>query len=315
MGKYVNPFTDTGFKILFGQEPSKPLLIDFLNNLLEGKERITDVTFLDKEKPRVYKKDRGVIYDILCETDKKEKIIVEMQNRSQEHFIERSVYYVSQAIARQGVKGDWDFNFHAVYFVAFMNFTLDGLNVFRTDAQLCKTNTKERELLSDKMKFIYLQLPLFTKTEDECKTNFDRWIFIFKNMATLEYIPWAAKDSIFSQLGKFAQIANLSEHQRRKYDKDLKIYRDNINVLDHAIKSGIEQGVKIGIEKGRAEGEKIGIEKGEKIGIEKGEKIGIEKGRADAMLDIARSLKAAGKLSFEEIAEITKLPLEEIEKL
>ena len=184
-----------------------------------------------------------------------------------------------------------------------MNFTLDGLNVFRTDAQLCKTNTKEREVLSDKMKFIYLQLPLFTKTEDECKTNFDRWIFIFKNMSTLEYIPWAAKDTIFSQLGKFAQIANLSEHQRRKYDKDLKIYRDNINVLNHAIKSGIEQG------------EKIGFLKGEKIGIEKGEKIGIEKGRADAMLDIARSLKAAGKLSFEEIAEITKLPLEEIEKL
>ncbi|MBQ9214491.1 MAG: PD-(D/E)XK nuclease family transposase, partial [Bacteroidales bacterium] len=42
MGKYVDPFTDTGFKILFGQEMSKPLLIDFLNNLLDGKEKITD---------------------------------------------------------------------------------------------------------------------------------------------------------------------------------------------------------------------------------------------------------------------------------
>ena len=168
-----------------------------------------------------------------------------------------------------------------------MNFTLDGLNVFRTDAQLCKTNTKEREVLSDKMKFIYLQLPLFTKTEDECKTNFERWIFIFKNMSTLEYIPWAAKDTIFSQLGKFAQIANLSEHQRRKYDKDLKIYRDNINVLNHAIKSGIEQG----------------------------RKEGIAEGRADAMREIARSLKAAGKLTIEEIAEMTKLPIEEIEQL
>ena len=295
MGKYVNPFTDTGFKILFGQEPSKPLLIDFLNNLLEGKEKITDVTFLDKEKPRLYKKDRGVIYDILCETDKSEKIIVEMQNRSQEHIISRSVFYVSQAIARQGVKGDWDFDFHAVYFVAFMNFTLDGLKEFRTDAHLCKTSTEEREVLSDKMNFVYLQLPLFTKTENECKTNFDRWIFIFKNMATLEYIPWATKDTIFSQLGKFAQIANLSEPQRRKYDKDLKIYRDNINVLDYAVKQG------------REEGEKIGFLKGEKIGIEKGEK--------QRSLDIARSLKAAGKLTIEEIAEITKLSIEDIEKL
>ena len=77
MGRYVNPFTDTGFKILFGQEPSKPLLIDFLNNLLDGEEVITDVIFLDKEKPRLYKKDRGLIYDILCETEKKDKIIVD----------------------------------------------------------------------------------------------------------------------------------------------------------------------------------------------------------------------------------------------
>ena len=294
MGKYVNPFTDTGFKILFGQEPSKPLLIDFLNNLLEGKEKITDVTFLDKEKPRLYKKDRGVIYDILCETDKSEKIIVEMQNRSQEHFISRSVFYVSQAIARQGVKGDWDFDFHAVYFVAFMNFTLDGLKEFRTDAHLCKTSTEEREILSDKMKFVYLQLPLFTKTEDECKTNFDRWIFIFKNMATLEYIPWAAKDTIFSQLGRFAQIANLSEPQRRKYDKDLKIYRDNINVLDYAIKSGIE--------KGRKEGEKIGIEKG------------IEKGRTEQLVESIKKFISKG-FDFDEVVKILEIPADQIPEL
>ena len=252
MGRYVNPFTDTGFKILFGQEPSKPLLIDFLNNLLEGEETITDVTFLDKEKPRIYKKDRGLIYDILCETAKNDKIIVEMQNRSQEYFVERSIYYTSQAIARQGIRGDWDFNFHAVYFIAFMNFTLDALPEFRTDVQLC--DTKTHKVISHKMKYVYLQLPRFEKTEAECKTNFDRWIYIFKNMATLERIPWAQKDSIFSQLGKFAQIANLSESQRRKYDKDLKIYRDSVNVLNYAQKQAHEQG----LAEGRAE-EKINI--------------------------------------------------------
>ena len=76
----------------------------------------------------------------------------------------------------------------------------------------------------------------------------------FKNMATLERIPWAQKDSIFSQLGKFAQIANLSESQRRKYDKDLKIYRDSVNVLNYAKKQAHEQG----LAEGRAE-EKINI--------------------------------------------------------
>ena len=287
MGKYVDPFTDTGFKILFGQEMSKPLLIDFLNNLLDGKEKITDVTFLDKEKPRIYKKDRGLIYDILCETDKKDKIIVEMQNRSQEYFIERSLYYTSQAIVRQGVKGDWDFNFKAVYFVAFMNFKLDGLDEFRTDVQLCKTTTKGREVLSDKIKLIYLQLPLFNKSEEECETNFDRWIYIFKYMATLDTIPWSAKNSIFAQLGKFAQIANLTESQRRKYDKDLKIYRDNKNILAYAQKRSREEG--------RAEG--------------------LAEGERQANLETARILKALGKMTIAEIAQATKLTEDEVLKL
>ena len=192
MGKFVNPFTDTGFKILFGQELSKPLLIDFLNSLLSGKEKIVDLKFLDKEKPRLYKNDRGLIYDIYCETDTGKKIIVEMQNRSQEFFIERSIFYVSQAVSRQGKKGEWDYNFDSVYLVAFMNFKLVCLKEFRTDASL--KNDKTNEVISDKIKFIYLQLPYFTKEEDECKTYFDKWIYIFKNMEILERIPWAAKN-------------------------------------------------------------------------------------------------------------------------
>ena len=36
MGRFINPFTDVGFKRIFGQEFSKPLLLDFLNNLLKG---------------------------------------------------------------------------------------------------------------------------------------------------------------------------------------------------------------------------------------------------------------------------------------
>ena len=68
MGKYINPFTDVGFKLLFGQELSKPLLIDFLNNLLRGEREIKNITFLDKEQPAEYEEARSIIYDILCET-------------------------------------------------------------------------------------------------------------------------------------------------------------------------------------------------------------------------------------------------------
>ena len=105
MAKFINPFTDIGFKRIFGQEISKPLIIDFLNSLLLGEKCITNITFLDKEQPALFEDDRSLIYDIYCETDKKENIIVEMQNKSQPYFKNRSIYYVSEAIARQGEKG------------------------------------------------------------------------------------------------------------------------------------------------------------------------------------------------------------------
>ena len=284
MGRFINPFTDTGFKILFGQELSKPLLIDFLNNLLAGKDRVVDLKFLDKERQRIFKDDRGLIYDIYCDTDDGRKIIVEMQNKSQKYFIERSIYYTSQAVSRQGQKGDWDYNFDAVYFVAFMNFKVESLTEFRTDVQLL--NIKTHKPVSEKVKLIYLQLPCFTKEENDCKTDFERWIYIFKNMEILERIPWAAKNSIFAKLGEIAEVANLSKLQRRKYDHDLKVYRDSVNILKYAK----EEGFTMGEEKGRAEGAK------------------------NQAIETARLMKQHGD-DLNYIASVTKLSISEIENL
>jgi predicted transposase/invertase (TIGR01784 family) len=296
MGRFVNPFTDTGFKILFGQDISKPLLIDFLNNLLKGSEEIVDLKFLDKEKPRLYKKDRGLIYDIYCETSDNKKIIVEMQNRSQEYFVERSIYYVSQAISRQGKRGEWDYNFDSVYFVAFMNFTLTGLTEFRTDVQLY--NCATREVFSDKMKYIYLQLPYFTKEEEDCKTDFDRWIYIFKNMEILNRIPWAAKNSVFMRLGELAEVANMSEKQRRSYDKDLKILRDSYNILEFAKKEARREGLQEGREEGRAEGREEGR----------------AEGRAEGVKEMAVEMLKKG-MDIELVSEISKLSIDDVRKL
>ena len=102
MGKFINPFTDYGFKKIFGQEVSKELLIEFLNDLLEGERVITDLTFLNNEQLPEYPGDRIAIYDIYCTTDTGEKIIVEMQNRSQVYFKERALYSCHCPSGREG---------------------------------------------------------------------------------------------------------------------------------------------------------------------------------------------------------------------
>ena len=48
--KYINPFTDYGFKKLFGEELNKDLLLDFLNELLKEEQgQIKDLTYLKTE--------------------------------------------------------------------------------------------------------------------------------------------------------------------------------------------------------------------------------------------------------------------------
>lgn len=126
MSKFINPFTDYGFKLIFGREVSKDLLIEFLNDLLEGERVITDLTFLNNEQLPDYPEGRGIIYDVYCTTDTGEKIIVEMQNRMQSNFKERSIFYLSRAIVNQGRTGhDWKFEIKAVYGVFLMNFIMD----------------------------------------------------------------------------------------------------------------------------------------------------------------------------------------------
>ena len=282
MAKYINPFTDVGFKRIFGQELSKPLLLDFLNSLFEGEKRIVNLTFLDKEQPALFEEDRSLIYDIYCETDEGEKIIVEMQNKSQPYFKNRSIYYVSESIARQGERGSsWNYEIDSVYLVAFLNFSpLDFKKQFRTDVVLAEKDTKEQ--FSDKLRMIYLQLPLFKKEAEECENQVERWIYLLKNMETLNRFPWAAQSAVFQKLESIADVGGMTRAERLQYDEALKKYRDTISVFE---------GVRL---EGRMEGN--------------------AEGRLEEKIAIARNLKSMG-MSISDVSKATGLSEEGIKAL
>ena len=286
MAKFINPFTDVGFKRIFGQEFSKPLLLDFLNSLLEGEKHIVNLTFLDKEQPALYDEDRSLIYDIYCETDEGEHIIVEMQNKSQPYFKSRSIYYISESIARQGERGSsWNYAIDSVYLIAFLNFIpLDFKQQFRTDVVLAEKNTVDQ--FSDKLRMIYLQLPLFKKEADECENQVERWIYLLKNMETLSRLPWAAQSAVFKKLESIADVGAMSRDERLKYDEALRKYRDTISVFE---------GVRMdGLMEGRMEG--------------------LMEGQRSEKMENARKMKIYG-LALDMIAEITGLSIEEVRGL
>ncbi len=247
--QFINPFTDMGFKKIFGQEITKDLLIDFLNDLLIGEREITDIQFLDKEQLGVTEEDRSLIYDVYCETVTGEKIIVEMQNKSQPFFKDRALYYLSNAIARQGEKGTtWKYEVKAVYGVFFMNFHLEqGVEAMRRDIILA--NKETHKLFSDKMRFIFLELPSFKKEEEECDNDFERWIYVLKNMETLNRLPFKAQKSVFKKLEQIVDIASMSKADRIKYDESIKKYRDTLAVMSGQWLEGKAEGLQEGIAK------------------------------------------------------------------
>lgn len=237
----------------------------------------------------LYPEGRGIIYDVYCTTDTGEKIIVEMQNRMQSNFKERSIYYLSRAIINQGrVGNEWKFEIKAVYGVFLMNFIIDKNIKLRTDVILSDRETGE--LFSDKFREIFIALPLFNKNEEECETNFERWIYILNNMETLKRMPFKARKAVFEKLEDIADVASMSPEDRERYDNSVKVYRDYLVTMDAAEQKGIKEGLEKGIEKGMKEGTQR------------------------AQLKIARNMKAKG-IDNESIAECTDLPLSIIEGL
>ena len=253
-GKYINPYTDYGFKYLFGTEPNKDITLELLNALLQGKEVIKSLTLLPTEQLGDTKDDRRSVFDIYCKNEKGEIIIIEMQKADQQWFKDRSVYYSSFPIRQQGEKGQWRFGLKTVYTIGILDFVFDedkdDKEYYHHVVQLMDVNTKT--VFYDKLTYIYLEMPKFQKTEAELKTMTDKWLYALKNLPRLLERPAALQERIFKKFFEVAEIGNLSKEEYAKYFESEKVYYDN----DGAIRTAEAKG----LAKGRAEGRAEGIE-------------------------------------------------------
>ena len=236
MARYINPFTDWGFKRLFGQEFSKELLISFLNDLLVGELHVKDITFMDKEQLPETKDKRGIINGVYCETDNGKRFIVEMQNRWRPSFMDRSICYACRSILEQVEKSKTEeqgaYEFLPVYTICFMNYMPRKNEVTKFKTDIILTDKDTNELASDKLRFIYLSLPLFKKKAEECETDFEKWIYVLKHMEALSRMPFTAQKDIFRKLEKYADIHHLNKKENEAYQNSLWIARDYAGVLE-----------------------------------------------------------------------------------
>ena len=275
--KYIDPFTDFGFKKLFGEECNKDLLLDFLNELLHKEEgKIVSITYLKTERLGISEESRKAVFDLYCENEKGEKFIVELQKSRQTYFKDRTLYYSTFAITDQAIQGDtWNFKLKDVYVVAILNFVLEenkNTDKYRYDVML--TDIETNDIFYEKLKYVYLEMPKFKKEADDLETHFEKWMYVLKNLNRLDNIPDRLRERIFESMFAAAEIAKLTKEEYKDYVDSLNSYRDYKNSLDYAETEG----------------------------------------RIKEKLEIAKKLKNRG-MSFDQISEITNLSLDDIENI
>ncbi len=235
MAKYINPYTDFGFKKLFGEEGNKDLLIDFLNQICPPHHQIADLNFRNPENLADLSSERKAIFDIHCRAISGEKFIVEMQKAKLKYFKDRSLFYVSFPIREQAQQGEWNFRLAPIYFVAILDFEYDEAEEkrkFRRDVSL---KDQDGEVFFDKLHFKFLQMPLFNKKENELETKFDKWCYFLKNLESFDQIPSILNEPIFQKAFFTAELAGLSAEQRAIYEENLIQYWGMKSALETAV--------------------------------------------------------------------------------
>ena len=278
--KYADLMNDDVFKLVFGQESSKDVMIEFLNQVITDRT-ITDLEFIDKEMHQIEQNRKSCVYDMFCKTDDGTRVIVEVQRRKQPFFPERALYYSTFQIQRQVDSGAEEYDFLPVYVISLLDFNLDrneGCSEVRTVYRLYEESS--HRLMTDRINFIFLEMGKFNKTIDEIDPSdiLEGMYFCLKNMAKLQDRPESLKHEVFGKIFKISELYNMDEETRNKVLDNMTTERDLRNQMAYARKEGLEQG--------------------------------LEQGKVEA----ARNLKAL-EVDLETIAKGTGLSLEQIEAL
>ena len=288
--RYINPYTDFGFKKLFGTPLNKDLLISFLNALFQGEREIEDVQYKNSELLGDGETNRKAVFDVYCELKGGDQIIVEMQKAEQTYFKDRSIFYAAAPIREQAPQGRrWNYELKDVFMVALLNFVFPDNEYpgesFRHEIKL--KDVEDNHIFYDKLTFVYLEMPKFTKTEDELVTMFDKWMYALSNLYRLLDRPKALQERIFTRLFEQAEIAKFTTQERWEYEESKRDYWDYNNTIDTAERKGEAKGLARGRAEGLAEGQ--------------------QKEKAETVL----RLKALG-LSVEQIAQGAGLSVAEV---
>ena len=278
LAPFVNLRSDVGFKAVFADRNNKDILIGVLNQILPPEARIEDIKeYSDREQRRDVPYGKKTVLDLVCVDRDDRTFVVEMQASEEDFFFERCVYYASGLYHLELSDGVRYKGLRPVYVVSFLNYRLrhDDESLWDTDHFISHWRFTEKRtgMVADQtISVIFVEMTLFTKTLEECVTEFDRLFYIFKNSDGFQRIPeWIEEaGGISRRLAEACEVAAFDKEKKLKYEIDKMNEWDIQAQKEYAVRKGLEEG----LQKGREEG--------------------LEQGREETRLSIARKLFEAG---------------------
>ncbi|WP_157152795.1 Rpn family recombination-promoting nuclease/putative transposase [Brachyspira murdochii] len=300
--KYFNPLNDYFIRYLFTDKgSSESILLDFINSIMINANM---KTFRSVEilTPFNFKKNKNLketIVDVKCITQNGSVVIIEIQLQGNSRFPERILYYWAANYSKLLKHGERYDELTPVISINLLNFNLDKTKNIHSCYMLYEMNNKK--LLTDHLQIHIIELKKFKKNSLSKDLNYWLKIFTSKNLeASMSEI--VKEKPIMEEVQKKYNNFVKSRLMMMEYEKKEAYLYGNQIMLDEERRLGKEEGIKEGI--------KEGIEQG----IEKGIEQGIEKGEINKAKSIALKLKNMN-MDNKEIAKITGLSLEDIEKL
>ena len=284
----INPRVDFAFKILFGSEENKDILLPFINAVLTPENQLVELELLNPYNHKTHSTDKLSILDIKAKDKSGRLYHVEMQMNDRIDYDQRALYYWSKIYSQQLSEGQSYSNLRKTISINVLNFNHfdepDYHNVYHL------LNAKTYSRYSEDLELHFIELKKFNKDLSHLTTALDRWASFLTKAEQWErnFVPRELKDDpAIEKAAHVLDTLSLDKEEQKIYEAQLMWLRDQAAILEKT--------------------QEDFIEKGEAIGLEKGEAIGVRK--------VAVTMLKKGTFSFQEISEATGLSEEVVRVL
>ncbi|MBS0621572.1 MAG: Rpn family recombination-promoting nuclease/putative transposase [Verrucomicrobia bacterium] len=238
---FLDPTNDYAFRRVFSDEKKKEILISFLNSILgcAGDELIIDVKLLDPRRtPRILGA-KETILDVRCHDQRGHEYIVEMQVLKQEYFDKRVLYYASQAYTGQLSEGASYGTLKPVIFLGILSFPYRANAHWLSTHQIVEVETKEHKLKD--FSFTFIELPKFSKTEQQLTSVADKWVYFLKHARDLEAIPEIIYEEAIKEAFQIVNESGWSKEELRLYERRKMDLMDQAAIAEAGLREAIEK--------------------------------------------------------------------------